>query len=146
MRQKRGLEQLDKNILLGTKLVVPAVHTCFLARNRLTTQPDYGPAVMVSTTGWQLRGYGRVPPLHEAPPGLVLSESPQASGCVLVEIRPFQLQINQRNGWGYAMADLKKLPRTTAKALMVEACKHASLKMAQIESMAHFRQKIRGPA
>lgn len=63
---------------------------------------EHDPTAMVSTNGWQLRGYGRILPLHEAPQGLVLRESPQASGCVLVEIRPFQLQINRRNGWGFS--------------------------------------------
>ncbi len=63
---------------------------------------EHDPAAMVSTTGWQLRGYGRILPLHEAPPGLTLPGLPEASGCMLVEIRPFQLQINQRNGWGYS--------------------------------------------
>jgi hypothetical protein len=63
---------------------------------------EHDPMAMVSTTGWQMRGYGRILPLHDAPTGLTLPGLPEASGCVLVEIRPFQLQINQRNGWGYS--------------------------------------------
>lgn len=59
-------------------------------------------AVVMTTSGWQLRGNGRVLPLNEAPPNLILSQSPQASGCVLVEIRPFRLQINRHNGWGFS--------------------------------------------
>jgi hypothetical protein len=45
---------------------------------------------------------------------------------------------------GYSLADLKTLPEEKAKALMVEACKYASLKLAQVESKAGFREKIRG--
>lgn len=47
---------------------------------------------------------------------------------------------------GYSLADLKTLPPEKAKALMTEACKYASLKLAQVESKAGFRDKIRGPS
>ncbi len=60
------------------------------------------PTVVVSTTDWQLNGNGRILPLNEAPPNLLLPQLPQASGCVLVEIRPLRLQINRRNGWGFS--------------------------------------------
>ncbi|HRQ38107.1 MAG TPA: hypothetical protein PLD25_09350 [Chloroflexota bacterium] len=46
---------------------------------------------------------------------------------------------------GYSLADLQKLPEVQAKELMTQACKYASLKLAQVESTAHFREKIRGP-
>ena len=47
---------------------------------------------------------------------------------------------------GYSFKDLCELPEEEAKALMIEACKYASLKLAQVESTAHFREKIRGPS
>jgi len=47
---------------------------------------------------------------------------------------------------GLQLKDLHTLPEEQAKALMTEASKYASLKMAQVESTAHFREKIRGPA
>ena len=43
---------------------------------------------------------------------------------------------------GYSRQDLKKLPEEDAHQLMVEACRHASLKLAEIEARAQFRQKI----
>lgn len=46
---------------------------------------------------------------------------------------------------GYHLADLKRLPEAQAKALMTEASQYASLKLAQVESTVHFREKIRGP-
>lgn len=60
------------------------------------------PSVVVSTVGWQLNGNGRIVPIDEAPPALEMLRSPQAAGCVLVEIRPIRLQINRRNGWGFS--------------------------------------------
>jgi hypothetical protein len=50
------------------------------------------------------------------------------------------------HGKGHSLADLNKLPKAQAKALMSEACQYASLRLAQVESTAHFREKIRGPA
>lgn len=47
---------------------------------------------------------------------------------------------------GYSFKDLCNLPEEEAKALMIEACKYASLKLARVESKAHFREKIRGPS
>lgn len=49
-------------------------------------------------------------------------------------------------GKGYSFKDLCNLPEEEAKALMIEACKYASLKLAEVESAAHFREKIRGPS
>lgn len=46
---------------------------------------------------------------------------------------------------GYEYKDLKKLPAKEAKALMREACMYASLKLAEVESRAHFRKEIRAP-
>lgn len=47
---------------------------------------------------------------------------------------------------GLTLVDLNKLPAEQAKALMTEACQYASLKLAQLESKAGFREKIRGPS
>ncbi len=47
---------------------------------------------------------------------------------------------------GYGLSDLASLPEEMSKRLMVEACKYASLKLAQVESTAHFRESIRGPS
>ncbi|MFZ0546894.1 MAG: hypothetical protein WAM60_15715 [Candidatus Promineifilaceae bacterium] len=49
-------------------------------------------------------------------------------------------------GKGYELKDLHNLPENQVKELMTEACQYASLRMAQVESSAHFREKIRGPA
>ena len=47
---------------------------------------------------------------------------------------------------GYSFSGLQELPKEQAKALMTEACEYASLRLAQVESTAHFRDKIRGPS
>ncbi len=47
---------------------------------------------------------------------------------------------------GYRMEDLPKLPAEEAKKLMREACQYASLKLAEVESRAQFREEIRGPS
>jgi hypothetical protein len=47
---------------------------------------------------------------------------------------------------GYSPEDLTKLPRDIAKQLMREACRYASLKLAEVESRAQFREEIRGPS
>lgn len=46
-------------------------------------------------------------------------------------------------GKGYRLEDLKNLPATEAQALMKEACAYASMKLAEVESKAHFRREIR---
>lgn len=63
---------------------------------------EHDTTAVVTTPEWQLRGAGRSLPLDAAPPGLLLPGSPRAVGCVLVEIRPSQLQINRLNGWGFS--------------------------------------------
>ena len=60
------------------------------------------PIAVITTTDWQLRGIGRLLPLHEAPDGLLLPNLPAAAGCVLVEVRPLQLQVNRNNSWGFS--------------------------------------------
>ena len=46
-------------------------------------------------------------------------------------------------GKGYSLEDLKALPKDETKRLMTEACTYASLKLAEVESKAKFRQKIK---
>ena len=47
---------------------------------------------------------------------------------------------------GYQLEDLKRLPLEESKQLMTEACRYASLKLAEVESRAQFRKDIRGPS
>jgi len=63
---------------------------------------EYDPTAVVSTPAWQLHGSVLILNLRDAPAGLVLVHDPDAVGCVLVQIRPFRLQINRRNGWGFS--------------------------------------------
>ena len=50
------------------------------------------------------------------------------------------------HGKGYQLEDLKKLPLEEFNQLMTDACKYASLKLAEVESRAQFREEIRGPS
>ncbi len=43
---------------------------------------------------------------------------------------------------GYHMDDLQEMPEEQAKALMQEACRSASLKLAEVESKTKFRKDI----
>ncbi len=43
---------------------------------------------------------------------------------------------------GYTMKDICKLPEDEAKRMMIEACRYAALKQAELESKARFRQEI----
>jgi len=45
-------------------------------------------------------------------------------------------------GKGYSLEALKQLPEETAHQLMREACSYASMKLAEVESKAQFRQEI----
>jgi hypothetical protein len=47
---------------------------------------------------------------------------------------------------GYTLKEVHDLPEEKARELMTKASQYASLKMAQVESSAHFRDKIRGPS
>lgn len=47
---------------------------------------------------------------------------------------------------GYQLLDLQALPVEDARRLMEEACRYASLKLAEVESRARFREKIRPPS
>jgi len=48
-------------------------------------------------------------------------------------------------GKGYRMEDLHKLPAEKVRALMQEACKYASLKLADIEAKSTLRKTIHPP-
>ena len=43
---------------------------------------------------------------------------------------------------GYQLADLIELPKKEAKQLMKEACRHASLKLTEMESRSRFITNI----
>ena len=47
---------------------------------------------------------------------------------------------------GYQLQDLKGLPIREAKQLMSEACRYASIKLAEVEARAQFREEIQGPS
>jgi hypothetical protein len=46
---------------------------------------------------------------------------------------------------GYSLESLHLLPKDEAQRLMREACTYASLKLAEVESRARFREEIHGP-
>jgi len=46
---------------------------------------------------------------------------------------------------GYKLEDLSRLPNGERELLMREACQYASLKLAEVESRAKFRQEINAP-
>ena len=46
---------------------------------------------------------------------------------------------------GYQLADLKSFPFYEGKRLMIEACRYASLNLAEVEARAQFRDEIRRP-
>jgi len=47
---------------------------------------------------------------------------------------------------GYSLESLHQLPKDEAHRLMREACTYASLKLAEVESRARFREEIHGPS
>jgi hypothetical protein len=47
---------------------------------------------------------------------------------------------------GYSLEEVKRLPEEEAKRLMREACQHAALKLAEVESKVRFRKKIHFPS
>lgn len=49
-------------------------------------------------------------------------------------------------GKGQQLGTLGDLPETEARRLMREACRFASLKLAEIESRAHLRESIHMPS
>ena len=49
------------------------------------------------------------------------------------------------HGQGYSMADLCGLPEEKHKQLMIEACKYASAKLAEVESRDKFNKEIHYP-
>jgi len=49
------------------------------------------------------------------------------------------------HGKGYSLEDLHGLPKEETKRLMTEACRYASLKLAEIEAKAKLRKEIHFP-
>jgi hypothetical protein len=47
---------------------------------------------------------------------------------------------------GYHLSDLQALPEREARRLMREACRYASLKLAEVESRAQLRKEIHYPS
>lgn len=68
-----------------------------------------------------------------------LSEGPQTA----LEKRYIKEHLRDK---GYQLQDLGQLPEEKSKQLMREACAYASLKLAEVESRARFKQKIHGSA
>lgn len=54
----------------------------------------------------------------------------------------WQLITNFLKEKGYSRQDLKNMPEDEAHRLRVEACRYASLKLAEIESRSKFMRKI----
>ena len=69
----------------------------------------------------------------------VFSEGPQS----VLERRLIKEYLHDK---GYRLEELKKLPEEEAKQLMIDACKYASLKLAEIDSRAKVREEIRRPS
>ncbi len=44
---------------------------------------------------------------------------------------------------GYRITDLRRLPREMSRKLMIEACRYATLKLAEIEARSRFREIIK---
>jgi hypothetical protein len=63
---------------------------------------EHEPLAVVNTPEWSLQGSAFALSLAEAPAGLSFVRLPEAIGCVLVEVRPYCLHINQPGGWGYS--------------------------------------------
>ncbi|MBK9054670.1 MAG: hypothetical protein IPL78_28310 [Chloroflexi bacterium] len=60
------------------------------------------PEAVVTTSDWQLRGLALILDSADYPPDLSLYRKPEAQWSRLVEIRPTQLHIRRRHGWGYS--------------------------------------------
>jgi hypothetical protein len=67
------------------------------------------------------------------------SEGPQSA----LEKNIIQEYLSQK---GHTLESLHKLPHDEAQRLMREACTYASLKLAEVESRARFRDEIHGPS
>jgi hypothetical protein len=59
------------------------------------------PAVVVTTSGWQMEGQGKALPLTGAPPVIQLASLPRAPGCMLVAVTCQRIHFNWSEGWGY---------------------------------------------
>jgi hypothetical protein len=57
--------------------------------------------VVITASGWEMRGAAQVVPRDAPHPELALSRAPEAGWCALVEVIPTRIQINagSKNGW-----------------------------------------------
>jgi len=76
-----------------------------------------------------------IPPVVER----CASEGPQSA----LEKRLLEEYLREK---GYSLEDLHKLPKDEAQRLMREACTRVSLKLAEVEARARFREEIHGPS
>jgi hypothetical protein len=67
-----------------------------------------------------------------------IKDGPQSA----MEKALLEAYLNQK---GHHLTDLADLPEEEAKALMTQASQYASLRLAEVESIAHFREKIHLP-
>jgi hypothetical protein len=63
---------------------------------------EHDPAVVVTTADWQIHGRARVLDSARHPALAPLLKAPDAPWCVVLEVRPTQVAIAQRQGWGAA--------------------------------------------
>ena len=61
---------------------------------------EHNPEVVVTTETWQVRGTACI--AQEYPPELGLLQQPGAAWCEVLAVRPARIQIEPRNGSGYA--------------------------------------------
>jgi hypothetical protein len=61
---------------------------------------EHDPAVTVLTSGWELKGEAQIILPNTPVPELGLMQEPVAKWCVLVQVKPCQLQIHREEGWG----------------------------------------------
>lgn len=75
-------------------LLVPASSDVLF---NLETQP----AVVVTTSSWQMEGEAKIHALSQALPSLNLLHSPRVEGCMLVAVRCHRIHFSWTEGWGY---------------------------------------------
>lgn len=75
-------------------LLVPASSDVLF---NLETQP----AVVVTTSSWQMEGEAKIHALSQALPSLHLHHSPRVEGCMLVAVCCHRIHFNWTEGWGY---------------------------------------------
>jgi hypothetical protein len=75
----------------------------------------------------------------EPEPGKCSDEGPQS----VLERKLIEEYLTEK---GYRLSDLQALPERDARRLMREACRYASLKLAEVESRAQLRKEIHYPS